>query len=203
MRKLKWILLSIMGIALLTTPVHAVFLEDPNSGRKMTIDSENRGEVSAVIQSELEHESESNSQAYNWSTGNVSTFLAGAGATVLLLKNTSDNDLHIEFVIVDGGGVSTEYTLHLPTSEVTVTGTTVTGTNLNTGGKINVADAVAASNETNNVQGNIIGTKFVDVFRSATFNTEGIILGKNKSIAIDAVSGVTNTSVTIIGHYED
>ena len=96
--------------------------------------------------------------------------------------------------------------LRLFTTEVTVTagsgGAVVTGVNINTTSS-NVADASAASNESNNAQGNVIGTVFLAIDRSQVFLTPGLILGKNKSIAIDTVEDTTEAAIVITGHYED
>ncbi len=157
----------------------------------------------SVTQSEIEHESEENGASYNWSSDIVN---AGAtNDTTLLVKNTSDAALHIDTVYIACGSVTSEFTIHLPTTEVTVTagsgGAVVTGTNLNTASS-NVADASAASNESNNTQGNVIGTVFLAVDRSQLFHTPGLILGKNKSIGVDTVEDTTEAAITITGHYD-
>ena len=94
------------------------------SGNRAEVNAEKQLVVSAVTASELEHESE-DGQSYNWSSKKVNI---DSGDTVLLLKNTSDNHLHIDSIIISGDATS-EYTVHLPTSEVTPTGgSLVTGT---------------------------------------------------------------------------
>ena len=62
------------------------------SGRKAGVNEEFQLTVAAVIQGELEHESEENSQAYNWSTNSLDL---AVGETLLVVKNTSDTPLHI------------------------------------------------------------------------------------------------------------
>ena len=168
-------------------------------GKRAEVNEENQLVVASVSQSELEHESEENGAGFNWSSDIVD--VAGNG-TVLLVKNTSDTELHIECVKISNGSLASEYTVHLPTTEVTVTGTTVTGTNLNTSSS-NVADASAASNESNNSQGNVIGTIFAAVDSNHSVEVPGLILGKNKSIAVDVVENTTESAVSIIGHYAD
>ena len=165
------------------------------------VNSEGQALTSAVVQSEIEHESEANGASYIWATDLVDA--AAADATILLLKNTSDTPLHIDEVRVSSGVTTSEYTIHLPTAEVTLTGgATVTGTNLNTGSS-NVAEASAQSNETNNAQGNVIGTVFLAVDRHKDFAFPGLILGKNKSIGVDVVADASEASVEILGHYQD
>jgi hypothetical protein len=74
------------------------------------------------------------------------------------------------------------------------------GTNLNTASS-NVADATAKSKETNNTQGNIIGTVWLAVDRNIRIPLDGVILGKNKSIGVDVVADTSESAVTIIAHY--
>jgi len=170
------------------------------TGNRAEVNKENQLVVSATVASELEHESEANGSAYNWSSDIVSIDNAD---TVLLVKNTSDTPLHIEYVEVANGTTPSEYTLHLPTSEVTLSGgSVVTGTNLNTGSS-NVADALSRSDEEGNTQGNVIGTAWLAADSNHKWLTPGLILGKNKSVGVDLVLASTETAVTIVGHYED
>lgn len=162
------------------------------------VDSEGKGLVFAVIEDELENRSEKAGLAFNWSSGSVDV---DGTDTVLLLKNTSDKALHVESISIANGSTASEYTIHLPTTEVTVTGTTVTGTNLNTASS-NVAAASAASDETNNSQGNVVFTRFMAVDSNIAINTRGLILGKNKSVGIDVVADTSESAATIRGFYE-
>ena len=174
---------------------------DPNGSgvNEQKVNKDGQALTLAISQTELEHESEHSGAAYNWTSDTISI---DANDTVLLIKNTSDKHLHINSLEISNGSTASEYTVHLPTTEVTVTGVTVTGTNLNTANS-NVANASAASDETNNTQGNVLETIYLAVDRSETINLDGLILGKNKSIAVDVVATVTETSATIIGHFED
>jgi hypothetical protein len=166
------------------------------TGRRAEVNSSNQLVVKAVAETFFESASEEG-KAYNWSSDLVDI---DANDTVLLVKNTSDIDLHIESISIANGSVASEYTVHIPTTEVTVTGTTVTGTNLNTASS-NVADATAASDETNNTQGNVVFTRFMAVDSNEKINTAGLILGKNKSVAVDVVADTSESAVTIRAHY--
>lgn len=170
------------------------------SGNKAQVNDENQLITSAVTQGEIEHESEENGAAYNWSSNSISI---DAADTILLVKNTSDTPLHIEYLKVTNGSTTTEITLHLPTTEVTPTGgSAVTGTNLNTASS-NVADANARSDETNNSQGNVLATEFIAADASITVETPGLIIGKNKSVAVDTVNTENRIAATFVGHYAD
>jgi len=174
---------------------------DPDGAGTNEVKVNKEGQLLAqsTTQSELEHESEENGAGYNWSSKSISI---DAADTILLVKNTSDTPLHIECIKVSNGATTTEAIIHLPTTEVTVTGTTVTGTNLNTGSS-NVAEATAASDDTDNAQGNIIRTVFMAADSNHSEETPGLILGKNKSVAIDTVNTENRIAATIIGHYAD
>ncbi len=166
------------------------------TGSRAQVNSANQLVVKAVDETLFESASEQG-QTYNWSSGLVDI---DANDTVLLVKNMSDVALHIESISIANGSVASEYTVHLPTAEVTVTGTTVTGTNLNTA-SANVADVSAASDETNNTQGNVVFTRFMAVDTNEKITTAGLILGKNKSVAVDVVADTAESAVTIRAHY--
>ena len=179
---------------------------DPSGSgiNEQKINKEGQALVFSTTQSELEHESEQNGSGYTWASDVINA--GAANDTTLLVKNTSDVHLHIDSIFISCGSVSSEFTIHLPTTEVTVTagsgGAVVTGVNINTTSS-NVADASAASNESNNSQGNVIGTVFLAIDRSQLISTPGLIIGKNKSIAVDTVEDTTEAAITITGHYED
>lgn len=170
------------------------------TGRRAQVNSDNQLVVKAVAETLFESASEQG-QSYNWSSDLVDV---DGDDTVLLVKNTSDIALHIESISIANGSVASEYTVHLPTAEVTVTagpgGAAVTGTNLNTASS-NVADATAASDESNNSQGNVVFTRFMAVDTNEKIFTAGLILGKNKSVAVDVVEDTSESAVTIRAHY--
>ena len=168
------------------------------TGNRAEVNAENQLIIKAISESELEYESEVNGLSYNWASDLVD--VAAGDDTVLLVKNLSDKPLHILSVLIANGSTASEYTIHLPTTEVTPTGTAVVGTNLNTASS-NVADALAKSLETNNTQGTVIGTVWLAVDRNILIPTTGVILGKNKSIGVDVIADTSESAVTITGHY--
>jgi len=159
--------------------------------------------VFAVTQNELEHESEHSGAGYVWATNSLDL---DVGETLLLVKNTSDSHLHIECVKISNGAAATQFRIHLPTTDVTVVagsgGAVVTGINLNTASS-NVADASAATDETGNSLGDSLRTVFLAINGEHSEDTPGLILGKNKSVAIDCITEPGTAAATIIGHYED
>ncbi len=172
-------------------------IKDGATGSVAKVNTQNQLLVRAITEPEIEDASEAG-QAYSWTSGNIDI---DAGDTILLVKNTSDTNFHVTTIVLSGGNVATRYTVHFPTTDVTVAGNTIVGVNLNTG-SANVADATAASDETGNSQGDIINDVSLLATTSFTLHTEGILLAKNKSIAIDQVTESTAGSVTIVGHYE-
>ncbi len=169
-------------------------------GPKAEVNFEQQLVTASITQKEIEHESEENALAFSWCSKKVN--VAAGGDTVLLIKNTSSTPLHIECIKIDNGSLASEYVIHLPTTEVTPTGTTVTGVCWNTV-KPTVAGANAKSLETNNSQGDVLDNPFLPVDSKTIYETPGLIIGENKSVAVDVVENTTESSVTIIGHYSD
>jgi hypothetical protein len=170
------------------------------SGIKAGVNADGQLSVRAVVENLLSHNSQDHGLAFSWASGIVNGV---AGATVLLVKNTGDKDLHITEI-----GLSTEIdtrvVIHLVTANVTLAGdATIVGTNLNTGSS-NVADAGARTNETGNSQGAIIWSGEI----MAAENTlivpmhDAVILAKNKSIGVDYVIDVAVAEVTIFGNFD-
>ncbi len=174
-------------------------IKDGGTGNTARVNAANQLLVRAIVEPEIEDASEGG-QAYTWTSGDLDI---DAGDTMLLVKNTSDTNFHVTTIVLSGGNVATRYLVHFPSTDVTVAGTTVVGVNLNTG-SANVAEATAASDETGNVfaQANVINDVSLLATTSFTLHTEGILLAKNKSIAVDQVAESTAGSVTIVGHYE-
>lgn len=169
------------------------------SGRRAAVDVANRLTVKAITEPEIEEASE-DGQAYLWATDLVNI---DSDDTVLLVKNTSDTNLHIEAIYIANGSTASEFTIHVITAvDATVAGTVVTGFNLNTG-SANVADASAASDETAyTAQGTVIVTMFLLAETNQLLMMPGLILAKNKAIAVDVVDTTTEVACTIVGHYE-
>ncbi len=138
-------------------------------------------------------------QGYSW-TG---LYNSGNGETVLLVKNTSAS---LVFVVTEIDVVSdavTRVRIHLPTTNVTVAGTEITGVNLNAG-STNAAPASGWQNETGNSIGDVI-TDFLiaaNTPHSETFE-DGLRITQNKSIGVDVATGATTLGgATIIGYFE-
>ena len=176
----------------------SIQIEDgAGTGNRAKVSNTGLLEVEAVIITEFEAISEENGASFIWSSDAVNI---DANDTVLLVKNTSATALHITQIRISTSTTS-EFTIHMPTTAVTVTGTTVTGVLINTT-KTGAADASAASNETNNSQGNVIGTAFLLANTTDALDFEGVVLAKNKSIAVDQVADTALAAVSIYGYYK-
>ena len=160
----------------------------------------NRLHVDAKMTPRVGIQSRDNGSTFSWASG---TYDADANDTILLVKNTSTTQNLYVTTICLSTDVETRVVIHLPTTDVTVAGTTITGTNLNTV-SANVASASAARDETGNSQGNIIWSGEIQAATNP-FSVEffaSIVLGQNKSIAVDYVADVAACDVNILGFYE-
>jgi len=154
----------------------------------------------AVVTGECEFASLTRGRAFSWASG---TYDPAVGDTILLVKNISTTQaLHIDVVILSTD-TDTRVIIHLPTTEVTPTGTAITGVNFNAS-SANVAEATAIRDETNNTQGGIIlSGEIMATGQPLAVNFDGaVILGTNDSIGVDFVGDVAACDVTIIGHFQ-
>ena len=142
--------------------------------------------------------------AYSWSS---LTYDPDAHDTILAVENNSaTRDLYIQEIHIqtDAAGQHVVFTA----SGDTMTGTAVTGTNLNRNSS-NAAPATAKCDETNNAeQGATYPTRFYTGLLandgSICYTVNGsIILPNDHHIAVDLTSAATAANVTIIGYFKD
>ncbi len=152
----------------------------------------------STTRSEMETVSQQSGLAFSWSNA---TYDYAAADTILLVKNTSSVDLHVEAVLVSGD-TATEVVVHSPTTVTSPTGTAVTGVNLNrTSGK--TAEATAIADETTNTQGNIISAFRMPANTPVGVGLEGaLVLGSGDSVAVDFVTDGAACNVTILGYFD-
>jgi hypothetical protein len=154
----------------------------------------------ASLHPTMQHESETYGNAFVWKSV---LYDSGAGDTILLVRNTSlKSALHIDRIVVANTTEVSQYTVHLVNYFSSIAGTQIDGITLNTS-RSHVADAVAYCNETSNTQGTVIGKTYVAAGTRHIFDTRGVFLGTNQSIAVDVdVDKTANAvSVSIYGHY--
>ena len=196
---MKRIVASLLVWSIFVLPLNAIVIKDgKGTGNTAEVDENNRLQVFAIQESEFEKASE-DGNAYAWVTRVI--WNTADGDTLLLIKNTNSSArLHIDKMWVS---VSTNagVIVHLPSSEVTPTGTILIGNNLNATSN-NVANAAAVALDTDNTQGTIIWHTFPEAGESEIVEFDGaIIIGQNQSFAIDLASGTQRSQITVWGHY--
>ena len=175
------------------------YLTDPNTGVNAAVSGDQQLLTKALIESGLRFVSEATKESYAWASG---TYDPDAGDTILAIKNTSNTKkLHITKVWVSCDTES-RVVIHIPTSQVTMAGTAITGTNLNTT-SANVADADARQDETGNTQGDIVWSGETQAANdSFLVDFEGaLILDRNKTVGVDFVAASTAGDVTMFGYF--
>lgn len=166
----------------------------------LKIDSHGRALISGVTETELESNSKVHGETYSWVSGTAAVDAADTG---LLVKSTSDLDLHISGIWVDVQA-DTIVQVHRVTLNITPAGAAVTGRNWN-GRASNDAVAVAKGDETVNVQGDIVWENKIKAASNPFYiDLQGaFILVKNESIGVDFVSAQTAYGITIVGSFEE
>jgi len=153
-------------------------------GYKAQVTNENKLRTYSTIESEGSYESETHERCYTWTTA----YNVTAGDTVLWLRNDSTTlNLVLEKIILSND-TATQVVVHSP-ANVTPAGTVVTGVNLNRASNL-IAEASGYSNETNNVQANIIANAIIQANVPAIFPLDGtVVLAYLDCIAVDFVTG--------------
>lgn len=176
----------------------ALQIEDgKGTGRKAEVNTNHELIVRAITENEVERTSETEGQAYIWTSQDLDI---DAADTLLLIKNDNAEPLHVQQIIFSAGNAATRYEVHIVTADITPAGNTVTGFNMNTNSG-NVAEATAKSDETANTQGTVIYDINLLATTTFTVHTDGLLLAKNISLGIDQVTESTAGNVTVIGHY--
>jgi len=156
--------------------------------------------VRAAISSALAVNSDEEGQAYSWTNA---TYDPDAADTILLVKNTGTQKLHVTKIIIYCDTLTVAQIQRPTTTVATPTGTAVTGVNLN-GSSANAAAATAKADETTNVQGEIIASPIVPAGIPVQIDLDGaVILTTNQSIGVDFVTAATAGIVSIFGYFDD
>ena len=173
-------------------------LDGSGAGNVAAVDVKNRLLTFSVVESEL-HDAAEIGQAYTWASD---TYDPDQDDTILMLKNTGDNPLHITDMWIHSD-TDTRALVHLPTSEVTMAGTSIIGVNLNTG-RNDVADADARRDETGNTLGTLIwSTEIYAIGDAAHIHWGGaLILAKNKAVGVDFTVAAAAADVVFWGFFE-
>ena len=173
-------------------------LDGTGDGHTAAVDKKNRLITFSVVESEL-HDAAESGQAFSWASD---TYDPDQDDTILMLKNTGDAPLHITDMWIHSDA-DTRALVHLPTSEVTMAGTLITGVNLNTA-RNDVANADARRDETGNTLGDLIWSTEIYAIGDAAHIPWGgaLILGKNKAVGVDFTVAATAADVVFWGFFE-
>ena len=132
------------------------------------------------------------------------TYDYDAADTILGVENVSTTrQFHVDHVVFSGSTASV-VTMHVVTSDVTMAGTAVTPTNLNTRSGNSGSDLSVKADETGNTQGSKVWEGLMPAALSQTVHFGGsVILGASKMFGVDYVTDGTTAYVTIVGWFED
>lgn len=151
----------------------------------------------SVNESELEHAS-SLGKAYSWDSGERDI---DAGDTMLFVKNTGDEPLILDRVIIGGSNVVCTWEFYIGAATTTPSGTAAAETNLNEIFASTTAPAIHLYDETAVAAGSIVNRHKTAVGVTSHMDLDGIILGKNHYLQCDQLTESTAGSIILIGHF--
>ena len=167
------------------------------SGERQEVDVDGRAFVIAKSIDELAIIAREKGLAFSWS--NVDYNYSAADTILAVENNSPTRKLYITEILV-GGDTATEVIVHVPTSNVTMAGTAVTGVNLN-GNSSEVAEATGIADETGNTQGDVLARVRIGAAANSVPVKVPAILNQNQMIGVDYVSVGGAASVTIFGFF--
>ena len=176
-----------------------MILNDPN-GTPVKVTTDNRMRAYAGQESEVAFQSRVNENAYCWT---MSADL-GADKCALYLRNDSEIPLLIDKIFVWGSAAAV-FEVFLGSNKIAVAGTAVVGVNLNTNSNMQ-PDVTCTHTETGADAGGaltLIQTIQSGVAAKETIEWSGaLVLGRLGEIAINVVTDIALTSVTILGYFQ-
>ena len=171
------------------------------TNKQAGVDDENHLMVASITRAKMAAVSRLHGQAYAW-TAYVDW---GADKNALWLRN--DSDIKILFI--------EKINIYVPAAAVveiwvgsgnTVGGTVVTGLNLNRASN-NVANASCRHTNTNVDAGAGMSLLQTVLYAANTPNplnfSEALLLGRNSEVAINIVTDVSTTAITIFGYFHE
>lgn len=171
-------------------------------GQRKTGSSDGRLDTSSRSNSRAYYAARDEGRAYSFVNA---TYNYAAADTILGMKNTSGLDF-VPHSLLIGGDTATLVTIHIPTSEVTMAGTPITGRNLNGNFKVDTSLFDAQGEETGNTQGDIIAELLIPAGESVHIGAdvfgEAVRLTKNQMIGVDFVTDGGAAHVTMVGYFE-
>jgi len=168
------------------------------SGKPADVNDENELIVRAIVESELEHSSGKNGQAFSWVSADSDI---NAGDTRLFIKNTGTLPLILDRITVLPADVACDWSINIGKATTTPTGTDVVGVNIAQAGK--VAEAIAYDDETAVTDGSPVDYIHTATTATIQHSLDGIILGKGHYVQINQETESTSGRVIVIGHFEN
>jgi hypothetical protein len=170
------------------------------NGFKAKVDSENRLYTFAVTQGLPAHVSQTEGMSYIWTAADD----WGADVNTLWLRN--DNtvlDLIISKIIISPAAAC-QFEIGVGSGNA-VTGTEVTGTNLNlTSGNVALATCRHTNTNCDTSAGlTILGTSWAGVGVNSVALDDSLVLGYLDEVAVGFITDVGESSVNIMGYYHD
>jgi hypothetical protein len=169
-----------------------------NSGKPVDVNDENELLVRAIVESELEHSSAKNGQAYSWVSNDTDI---DVNDTRLFIKNTGNTPLVLDRATFLPSNVACTWSINIGKATTTPTGTEITGVNLSQSGK--VAEAIAYDDETNVADGSPIDYVHKETTGTYIHSLDGVILQKGHYIQFNFETEVTSGRVVVVGHFEN
>tara|TARA_Y100000310_G_C20639570_1_gene793119 strand:+ start:545 stop:1075 length:531 start_codon:yes stop_codon:yes gene_type:complete len=173
------------------------FVLEGKSGYKADVDIDGRQLVVAKSIDELAIIAREKGLAFSWS--NVDYNYSGADTILAVENNSPTKKLYITKILA-GGDTASEVIVHVPTSNVTMAGTAVTGVCLNQASP-EVAEATGIADETGNTQGNVVARGRIAAAGNSLIIKVPVILAQDQMVGVDYVTVGAAASVTIFGFF--
>jgi hypothetical protein len=174
-------------------PVHV----EGKSGERQEVDADGRAYVVSRSIDELAIIAREKGLSFSWS--NVDYNYSAADTILAVENNSPTRKLYITKILA-GGNTASVVIVHVPTSNVTMAGTAVTGVCLNQANK-EVAEATGIADETGNTQGNVVARGRIAAAGNSLELECPVILAQDQMIGVDFVTVGGAASVTIFGFF--
>lgn len=176
-------------------------IKSGESGSTAKVNSENMLLTRAVVMPEIQHAAHDHGESFSFDSGERDI---DAGDTMLFVKNTSNVDLFLSEVILNGSNVICSWSVLIGNASTTPVagGGTVTGVNMNRNFAAKTADVTAIWDETAVADGDVVKRVWTAVTESKTLDLRGIIVGPGHYVQINQITESTQGSAILIVHFD-
>lgn len=171
-----------------------------HDGVEVIVPGTARGEplIRAISQEQISHEIELGF-GFTWVSDGTDI---GAGATMLIVRNTSDRFLIMTELVGHPASALCEYSYFVGNSTTTLAGgSAVVPVNLNRTFSNTTFDHDAQTGETAVADGTLAGHLWVNTTNSHHHNLHGLILGKNDFIQVNQITNPTSGAIQLTGFF--